>query len=102
MLRETTATGDPYELAILDMMMPGMNGLELARAIKADPAIAALPVILLTSLSDDCDPESLEQAGISAYLTKPVRQSQLYNCIAAVTRTTPRRKLSPKSSENSD
>jgi two-component system, sensor histidine kinase and response regulator len=97
MLRKATATGDPYQLAILDMMMPEMNGLELARAIKDDPAIAALPLIMLTSLSDDCDSEALQQAGISSHLTKPVRQFQLYNCIAAVTRATAGR-VSPKKS----
>ncbi len=101
MLREKTAAGDPYELAILDMMMPGMNGLELARAIQADPAIAALPIVMLTSLSDDCDSESLRKDGISAYLTKPVRQSQLYNCIASVTRTAPV-EVSSKGAENND
>ena len=84
MLRKATAANDPYALAILDMMMPGMNGFELARAIKADPDIVAMPVILLTSLAEDSDMEALQQAGVSAYLTKPVRESQLYNCILTV------------------
>ena len=75
--------GDPYELAILDMMMPGMNGLELARAIKADSAIASVQLILLTSISQDYDSETMHRHGISAHLTKPVRQSQLYDCIAS-------------------
>jgi two-component system, sensor histidine kinase and response regulator len=101
MLREATTTGDPYELAILDRMMPGMNGLELARAIKVDPAIAALPLIMLTSLSEDCDSEALHQDGVVAYLTKPARQSQLYNCIATVTRAA-KGKLSLKNLDNSE
>lgn len=96
MLRDAAATEDPYKLAILDMVMPGMNGLELARAIKDDPAIAALTVILLTSISDDCDPESLKQAGVSACLTKPARKSQLFNCIAALSRRTAPDSFSPK------
>ncbi len=99
MLKESTASADPYELAILDMMMPGMNGLELARVIKDDPAITALPVILLTSFSDDLDAETMNQAGISACLTKPTRKSQLFNCIATVTRETPGR-VFPKNSGN--
>jgi len=98
-LRESTENGDPYDLAILDMMMPGMNGLELARAIKADPAITALPVILLTSFSDNYDAETLNQAGICACLTKPARKSQLFNCIVAATRVAPG-EVSPKIFKN--
>jgi signal transduction histidine kinase/DNA-binding response OmpR family regulator len=98
MLRKATLTGDPYALAILDMMMPEMNGLELARSIKADPAIAALSLIMLTSLSERFDSEVLHQHGISAYLTKPVRQSQLHNSLASVTRAAQGRD-SRKSSE---
>ena len=81
MLREAVDAGEPYELAILDMMMPGMDGLELARAIKSDPTIASVQLILLTSVSQDFDTETRNRLGIAAYLTKPVRQSRLFNCI---------------------
>jgi len=101
MLRHAAATADPFELAILDMVMPEMNGLELARTIQADPAIAPLPVILMTSLSDDYDAETLRQAGISACLTKPARKSHLYNCIAAAVRNAPD-SVSPKNIETGD
>jgi CheY-like chemotaxis protein/HPt (histidine-containing phosphotransfer) domain-containing protein len=84
MLKKAVAMGDPYELALLDMMMPGMSGLELARAIKADSAIASVQLILLTSLSQDYDTETMNRHGISAHLTKPVRQSELFNSITAV------------------
>ncbi|MGA2026827.1 MAG: response regulator, partial [Syntrophobacteraceae bacterium] len=83
LLSRANAMGDPYELAILDMMMPGMNGLELARAIKADPAIDSIQLIVLTSVSQDYDSEAMHRHGISAYLTKPIRQSRLYDCIAS-------------------
>jgi two-component system, sensor histidine kinase and response regulator len=84
MLRKAAAMGDPYDLAILDRMMPGMSGFELAHAINADPTISSVQLILLTSLSQDYDFEAMQRLGISAYLTKPVRQSQLYDCIATV------------------
>ncbi|MGA2735172.1 MAG: response regulator [Syntrophobacteraceae bacterium] len=84
MLKKAVAMGDPYELALLDMMMPGMSGLELARAIKADSAIASVQLILLTSVSQDYDSETMNRHGISAHLTKPVRQSRLFNSIASV------------------
>jgi CheY-like chemotaxis protein len=82
-LKKAAAVRDPYELALLDMMMPGMSGLELARAIKADSAIASVQLILLTSISQDYDTETMHRHGISAHLTKPVRQSRLYDCIAS-------------------
>ncbi|MFZ0943726.1 MAG: response regulator [Syntrophobacteraceae bacterium] len=83
MLKNAVAMGDPYELAILDMMMPGMNGMELARAIKADPGIDTIQLIGITSVRQDYDPEAMHRHGISGYLTKPIRQSQLYDCIAS-------------------
>ena len=83
LLSKAAAMGDPYKLAILDMMMPGMSGLELARAIQADPAIASVQLIMLTSVSQDYDTEAMRRHGISAYLTKPIRQSRLYDCIAS-------------------
>ncbi len=73
-----------YELAILDFQMPGMGGLNLARAIKAEPNLAAIPLVLLTSMGRRGDGEAALKAGISAYLNKPIRQSQLYSCLATV------------------
>jgi len=84
MLKEATALGDPYDLAILDMMMPGMDGLELAQRIKADPAIASVQLILLTSVGQDFDTKTMHGYGISACLAKPVRQSQLFDSITTI------------------
>ena len=66
--------------------MPGMDGLELAQRIKADPAIASVQLVLLTSIDVHSDSEEVRQAGIAASLTKPVRQSQLFDCLATVMR----------------
>jgi PAS domain S-box-containing protein len=84
LLRSAAANGKPYDLAILDFMMPGMDGFELARTIKCDPAIAAVPMVLLTSYGQRGDGAAAREAGIAAYLTKPVRQSQLFDCLANV------------------
>jgi signal transduction histidine kinase/DNA-binding response OmpR family regulator len=78
---------DPYDLVILDMQTPGMDGLELARQIKADPVLASLPLVMLTSITQRGHEELVPQAGIAAYLTKPVRQSQLFDCLMMVMST---------------
>jgi len=82
MLRVACARKEPFDLAILDLHMPGMDGLELARAIKADPALRDVHLMLQSSVLHDCSPEQLDQVGIQYHLIKPVRQSQLLDCIA--------------------
>ncbi len=81
MLRAAEGRGIPYDLAILDMQMPHMDGLALARVIRDEPAIAAMPLVMLTSVGLHGDTLAVRQAGIAAYLSKPVRQSQLYTCL---------------------
>ena len=83
-LRAGAAAGQPYDIAILDLMMPGMDGFELATLIKGDSSIAGVALVLLPSFGQRGDGEKARQAGIAAYLKKPVRQSQLYDCLAAV------------------
>jgi PAS domain S-box-containing protein len=83
-LRASASRGEAYEVVILDMMMPGMDGMTLARAIKVDPGIADIRLVMLASVGLRGDAEEARGAGISAYLSKPVRQSELYNCLAAV------------------
>ena len=86
-LRTAAAQNQPYDLALLDMCMPGIDGLELARRISADPALATTLLVLLTSAADVGAEEAL-QAGILARLTKPVRASQLYDCLMRLTAPT--------------
>ena len=79
-VRTASAEGAPYDIAILDLNMPGMDGLELAHAIKADPATASLKLFLLSS-SGRVDNDVATAAGLSGTLTKPARQSELFNCL---------------------
>ncbi|MFZ2034687.1 MAG: response regulator [Candidatus Dormiibacterota bacterium] len=83
-LHHALEAGDPYRLAVLDYQMPGMDGIELARAIRRDPAIMGIGLILLTSSSRPGDPLVAEQAGIDAFLTKPARIADLYDCLATL------------------
>jgi PAS domain S-box-containing protein len=85
MLRSAAARGVPYALAILDMHMPGMDGMALARAIKADPDLAVTRLVMLTSVGLAGDIAAARQAGIEIYLSKPLRQSELYHCLMSIT-----------------
>lgn len=77
-LRFAQQKGEPFDLVLLDKDMPGMDGLEVARRIKADPAIADTQLIMLTSVGAGNDAAKAIKNGISAYLSKPVPQSDLY------------------------
>ncbi len=83
LLRKAADAGRPYHLALLDMQMPGMDGLDLARRIRADPAIADLRLIILTSVGRDFDPTAESETRISAHLVKPVKQAQLFERLVA-------------------
>lgn len=72
---------DAFHLAILDMQMPGMDGLALAQAIKADPSLEDLKLIMLSSLGEREDLHQLHQIGIAGYLIKPVRHAELQNLL---------------------
>jgi CheY-like chemotaxis protein/HPt (histidine-containing phosphotransfer) domain-containing protein len=76
--------GDPFQLAILDMLMPGMDGVSLASAIKADPNLKDIYLLLLTSMGKQNDSTKMKEIGFSAFLTKPVRQSNLFDSLSAV------------------
>jgi len=84
LLRLAAAQGNSYDLAILDLMMPGMDGFELARRIKDDTIIAGTHLVLLTSYGQRGDSPTAREASVAAYLTKPIRQSQLFDCLTKV------------------
>ncbi|HEV8204751.1 MAG TPA: response regulator [Pyrinomonadaceae bacterium] len=87
LLCSAAQTGEAFDLAILDLMMPEMDGFELARVIKSDPSIAATPLVMLTSYGERGGSTAAQQLGIGAYLAKPIRQAALFECLASVVRT---------------
>ena len=84
LLRAAASYGEPCDLAIVDMHMPGLDGLELARRVAVDPVLAGLPLVLLTSMGMRGDAVAARQAGLAAYLTKPIRPTQLFQCLTTV------------------
>ena len=82
-LRAASAS-EPFDVALLDMEMPGMDGAGLARAIRGDPALQAVKLILLTSVGRVGGDAVVQKLGLDAALVKPVRQSELYNCLITV------------------
>jgi len=82
-LHQAATEGAPFDLAILDLQMPYLDGLKLARAISAEPTLAATRLVMLTSVDEHPDEETQRHAGLSACLDKPVRQSELHACLAA-------------------
>jgi CheY-like chemotaxis protein len=72
----------PFDVILLDLNMPDIDGYGLARMVREDSRLADTPMILLTSSAQRGEAEQTERAGIAAYLTKPVRSSRLRNALS--------------------
>ncbi|MBW4582694.1 MAG: PAS domain S-box protein [Tildeniella nuda ZEHNDER 1965/U140] len=81
LLQEQAKTGSPYDLALLDMQMPEIDGEALGCQIKADPLLAKTKLMMMTSLNHRGSGSQLLERGFAAYLVKPVKQSRLMDCI---------------------
>ncbi len=82
LLRAAARAGTPFDIAVIDMKMPIMDGLTLAQAMRADPLLASVRQVMLTSLVGDSEARIARQAGIEAWLAKPVRQQELVAALA--------------------
>jgi two-component system, sensor histidine kinase and response regulator len=87
-IKEASKAGRPFKLALIDYMMPEIDGFELTQLINQDPDIALKKIVMLTSGGQRGDTARCRELGISAYLLKPVKQSDLLEAI----RLTMRRK----------
>jgi PAS domain S-box-containing protein len=74
--------GDPFQVAILDMQMPGMDGATLGQAVKNNPLLSATHLILLSSLGERGDARRFEKIGFAGYLVKPLRHTDLFNVLS--------------------
>ncbi len=90
-LREAAAAGRPYDVALLDMELPRTSGLALAAAIRAEPALAATRLLLLSTERNAADGVQRRAAGVAFQLIKPPRACDLFDCLLAPGRGAPAR-----------
>ncbi len=81
-LRKAAESGIPYQVALIDYQMPVMDGKTLGVQIKSEPAIEKTILIMLTSIAGRGDAKEFERIGFTGYLPKPIRQTQLHDCLA--------------------
>ena len=80
-IADAVAEGDPFQVALVDMDMPGMDGVEFAAAVKARPEISDTVMVILVSVDSDVDPAWVREIGCVGCMTKPVKQSALFDTI---------------------
>ncbi len=83
LLRAAREDRDPFDMAVIDYMMPEMDGAELGTKIKSDPDLQNVALVLLTAAGSRGDARVMEQAGFAAYLVKPIREAQFRKSLAA-------------------
>ncbi len=83
-LDSAAQSNEPYDLAILDLTMPDMDGFELARRIKSNAATCETRLILMPSFGQRGHGRIARETGVDGYLIKPVKETELFKCIAAV------------------
>lgn len=74
-----------YRAVILDIMLPGMNGFDVLRAVRADARLAALPIVVLTAKGQASDRKTAETIGASAFITKPFSNAEIVERIRELT-----------------
>jgi two-component system, sensor histidine kinase and response regulator len=83
-LERSQQAGEPFALVLLDAHMPEVDGFTLAEQIKKHPDLAGATVMMLSSASQPIDTRRCQDLGLAAYLTKPIKQADLYRSIMAV------------------
>lgn len=80
----TLARAERPDLILMDVQLPGMDGLAATALLKRDPVTAGVPVIALTAMAMKADQEKSQVAGCDAYIAKPLRYRELYASIDAL------------------
>jgi len=77
----------PPDMVILDLMLPGMSGFDILRALRADPATQAVPVLMLTAKGQSADRDEAERLGVSRFMTKPFANAEVVAAVREMTGT---------------
>ncbi|NNG02386.1 MAG: response regulator, partial [Desulfobacteraceae bacterium] len=83
-LRQAAADGDPFDIALIDYRLSDTDGAALGNAIKQDPSLEFINLVLLISMGMNGDELSMNKTGFTAYLTKPVKLSQFHCCLSEI------------------
>ena len=83
-LKNEADAGHPFDFILMDYLMPGMNGQELASIISGNPQLRDIPIIMLSSCDIPTSKQKMRNSGVNAYLVKPVREKRLYETIIDV------------------
>jgi DNA-binding response OmpR family regulator len=75
------------DLVMLDVMLPGKSGFEILEELRADPAFADLPILMLTARGQSRDREMAEKAGVSRFMTKPFSNTEMLEAVRALSGT---------------
>ncbi|HVG04970.1 MAG TPA: response regulator [Burkholderiaceae bacterium] len=89
LMRAAARAGTPFDIAVIDMKMPIMDGLTMAATLRSDPQLADTKMVMLTSLASGNEAQLAFENGVAQYLTKPVRQHELLEALAKSLRDTP-------------
>ena len=89
-LRAAAARNEPFDIAVLDLMMPETDGFTLAHQIKNDPLIKNTRLVLMPSYGERGHARQAKNTGFAAYFVKPIRQTEFYNCLKTVLATPPK------------
>ncbi len=100
-LHQARAAGDAFNVAIINRVMTGMNGVELAAAIKFDDTLKDIRLVLMTTMGQRGDAQKVAEVGFDAFLTKPVRATDLLDCLALVLSDSLPENKAPKTSKMS-
>jgi two-component system, sensor histidine kinase and response regulator len=100
LLHRAADHGEPFDIAVLDFNMPRTDGVELARRIVASPSLRATRLVMLTS--SGTGQAQARDAGVTEFLTKPVRQSRLYDAIASAMHEVPLHRRAPAAGVQED
>lgn len=96
MLLGAAARQEPYDVVLVDMNMPGINGLQLVRLVRGEPSIASVRIVLLTATGIVPPRAQLDEWRVEHALTKPARQSQLFDCLANVSSRSAHEVVAPR------